>query len=91
MKNKYRIIKSWTDTTDPLTKEVTSSDPRYIVQYKNAWTLGGWKDMMNLDDDIFYFNYFSDFFEAKKALCDYLRRRRATKVENSETVFTFED
>ena len=91
MKNKYRIIKSWTDTVDPLTKEVTSSEPRYIVQYKNFWTLGGWKNMMDLDEDVFYFNYFDDLVVAEIALTDYLRRRRSTKVDNCETVYTFEE
>lgn len=91
MKNKYRIIKSWTDTVDPLTKQVTSSDQRYIVQYKNFWTLGEWKDMMDMDDDVFYFNYFKDLVVAKIALADYLRRRRSTNVDNCETVYTFEE
>lgn len=91
MKNKYRIIKSWTDTVDPLTKQVTSSAPKYIVQYKNFWTLGEWKNMMDLDDDVFYFNYFDDLVVAKIALEDYLRRRRSTKMDNYETVYTFEE
>ena len=91
MKNKYRIIKSWTDTVDPLTKQVTSSDQRYIVQYKNFWTLGEWKDMMDMDDDVFYFNYFEDLVVAEIALADYLRRRRSTNVDNCETVYTFEE
>ena len=46
---------------------------------------------LDLDDDIFYFNYFKDLVVAKVALADYLRRRRSTKVDNCETVYTFEE
>lgn len=86
---KYRIVKCWTECTDPVTKETTVYDVYYELQYRNLWTtlfvFGGWDYLFDpsLEDT------YDTLGKAKEDLLKYIRKTKTKTVEMEETVFTY--
>jgi len=86
---KYRIVKCWTESTDPVTKETAVYDVYYELQYRNLWTAlfvtGGWDYLF----DSSLKDTYDDLETAKKDLLKYIRKTKTKTVEMQETVFTY--
>lgn len=89
MSKSYRVVKCWREMTDYITGEVTKSDLKYEIQYKNLWTTiwGLGNPWRKLYDPVYLrCNIFFDPIEATKALHRYLKIRYSSIEYKEETV-----
>lgn len=86
MSKSYRVVKCWSEKTNPFTKKVFSTTPYYEIQYMSFWTMvwnlrNPWK---KLYDDIYMrCNCFTTADEALRELRTYIESTQ-THIEHKE-------
>ena len=89
MSKSYRIVKCWSERTNPFTGKVTKTTPYYEIQYMSFWTMvwnlgNPWK---KLYDDIYIrCNRFTTPDEAMQKLKRYIENKHTLIEYKEETI-----
>ena len=89
MSKSYRIVKCWSEKTNPFTGKVFSTKPYYEIQYMSFWTMvwslgNPWKKLY--DDIHMRCNCFSTPDEAMRELQIYIESTQSSIEYKEETI-----
>lgn len=94
MSKSYRIVKCWSERTNPFTGKVTKTTPYYEIQYMSFWTMvwslgDPWKKLY--DDVYMRCNCFMSPDEAMQALKRYIEVTQSSIEYKEETVAEYSE